>query len=92
MIAILTLLAIGLVFAVCLMGLGSVLLAAEQAPEGYEDAAGFHLGAEPQSAGGDFLASLLTVGGDDLPDAGLPEDQTQRERPRLVWSPLGVRE
>jgi hypothetical protein len=92
MVTILMLWVVGLVLALCTLGLGTIIIAAERAPEGHEDAEGFHFGVERWSLSADFLASLLAEGRDDVRDAGLPETQTQRERAGVAWSPLGVRE
>ncbi len=43
--------------AALVFGSGVILLSLADAPEGWEDGNGFHLGTEPVKAGRDFLAS-----------------------------------
>jgi hypothetical protein len=73
------------------LGSSIMLLGLAEAPEGWEDGEGFHLGPEPEVASHALLASPVTEYGDDALNAGFAETQAQRHSARIAWPSVGLR-
>ena len=78
--------------AAMVLGSGIMLLGLAEAPEGWEDKDGLHLGSEPEIASHALLAFPLTEYRDDALDAGFAETQAQRHSARIAWPSVGLRQ
>jgi hypothetical protein len=77
--------------AVLVLGSGIMLLGLAEAPEGWEDEDGFHLGPEPALCRCAVLASPLTEYRDDVRNAGFAETQAQCHCAGVAWPPMDLR-
>ena len=74
------------------LGAAVMLLDLADAPEGYEDGQGFHLGREPEIRGALLLASPLSESRDDAADAAYATTQAQCPGARIAWASLDLRQ
>jgi hypothetical protein len=81
-----------IVGATLVIGSAIMLLSLAEAPDAYEDVAGFHFGAEPEIGENVLLASPVTEYRDDVLDAGFAETQTKRDGACAEWPSLGLRQ
>ena len=86
-----TLLLVALSLAVVFgVGLGILTMHVRHAPEGYEDAAGFHFGAEPDLWQKHFLISTVRESREDRGNGAFAPAQIECQGPRVARPSLGV--
>jgi hypothetical protein len=82
--------AIGVIFFLLVPGWTLLLVNVRRAPEGYEDAEGFHLGKRPEVVDQHFLISTLVGTRKDTRDAPRPNVESERRSSSDTRSPMGV--
>ena len=80
-----------IVGAMLVLGSGIMLLGLAEAPEGWEDEDGFHLGQEPALSRCAVLASPLTEYRDDVRNVRFAETQAQCHCAGVAWPPMDLR-